>query len=194
MATPTIAERMEALKVAQGGELNLGGGGMSATSTPSAPSSNQAKLGEVEVAANVSGFKPDYGVVEVAAEPDLDATAAAEAGRGAVLASGWLQKSGKGLKAKVFEPRYCVLYAEPCLAFFEDESLQAAKGNPLLLGGATAKREGNFVLLNVPEEVQASAQKRFQQTKLQADSPPQADRWVAQIEAAIAGEPQPSDS
>ena len=199
MAAPTtIAERMEALKVAQGGEteLALGGGGMSATATTYslAPSSEPAKLGEVVEAANVSGFRPDYGVVEADAEPALDAAVAAEiveSMRGAVLASGWLQKSGKGLKAKVFEPRFCVMYAEPSLTFFADESLQDAKGSPLLLGGATAKREGEFVLLNVPEEVQTSAKQRFQQTKLQAGSEAEADLWVARVEAAVAGEPQP---
>ena len=106
-------------------------------------------------------------------------------------ASGWLQKSGKGLKAKVFEPRFCVLYAEPSLAFFADDSLQDAKGGPLLLGGATAKREGEFVLLNVPEEVQTSDKQRFQQTKVQADSEAEADLWVARVEAAVAGKPQP---
>ena len=62
------------------------------------------------------------------------------------------------------------MYAEPSLAFFADEPLQDAKGSPLLLGGATAKREGEFVLLNVPEEVQTSVKQRFQQTKLQAGS------------------------
>ena len=83
MAAPTtIAERMEALKVAQGGEteLALGGGGMSATATTYslAPSSEPAKLGEVKEAANVSGFRPDYGAVEADAEPALDAAVAAE--------------------------------------------------------------------------------------------------------------------
>ena len=201
MAAPlTIAQRMEALKVAQGGDdkLALGGGmgGMGATAAPSAPSSHFAKLGEVEETANVRGFKPDYGERSPlrATQPALDAAAAARRGRGAVLASGWLQKSGKGLKAQVFEPRFCVLYAEPSLAFFENESLQAAKGGPVQLGGATVQRKGELVLLNEPEEFQASAMQRFQQTKLQAESLPEAERWRVRIEAAIAGLRQPMPS
>ena len=67
-----------------------------------------------------------------------------------------------------------------------------AKGDPLNLAGGTVKRENEFVSVSIPEEVQTSTQKRFQLTKLQADTEPEADSWVARIEAAIAGEPQPS--
>ncbi len=191
---PTIAERMEALKVAHGGgEVALGGAGASATATPAGLSGTAGpggKVGEVEEAANVSGFKPQYGTVEETAptEPADESCG----GGGEVLAAGWLKKSGKGLKAKVFEPRWVVLSSDPALAFFEDETLKVAKGDPLNLAGGTVKRENEFVSVSIPEEIQTSTQKRFQLTKLQADTEPEADSWVARIEAAIAGEPQPS--
>ena len=62
-----------------------------------------------------------------------------EAPQRAVLATGWLKKTGKGLKAKVFESCWVTLYDEPSLAFHTDESRKAEKGLPLSLVGGTVR-------------------------------------------------------
>ena len=47
---------------------------------------------------------------------------------GVELRSGWLKRGGTGVLSAVFSRRFAVLYADPVLAFFEDEARQKPKG------------------------------------------------------------------
>ena len=186
-----IRDKLEAMSM--GG---LGGGIGAATATPYNPHAVQMSEEEkeaikknVEKEAVVSGFKPEYAASE---EPDAKGEEAAPAAEGAVLAAGWLKKTGKGLKAKVFESCWVTLRDEPLLAFHQDESLKAEKGGALSLVGGTVKREEDIVVVSTPAEaVVGVTAKRVNVLKLQAEGATEADLWVARIEAAIAGEPQP---
>ena len=186
----SIEERAKALNLGGGAELGLGLGA-NATATPfsSAPSDGQpARMGEVEAEGVVAGFKPQY-----AASGEGSSVKERSEGEGSVLASGWLKKTGKGLKAKVFEPCFVTLVSDPMLLFHADEKQTTEKGFPLELTGATARREDETVVVTTPAEAVAGmASKRLNQLKLQAETPLDADLWVSRIEAAVAGKPQPA--
>lgn len=173
--------------------LGLGGGalgsGANATATPysTAPSNGPAKLGEVETGAVVSGFKPKYTASE---EP---APAEEEAPQGTVVSVGWLKKTGKGLKAKVFESCYVTLRSASLLAFHTDETQSTEKGFPLDLTGGAVKREDDMIVVSTPaQEVVGVSSKRINVLKLQAETPAEAEAWVVKIDAALSSAPQSS--
>ena len=184
----SIKERMEALKVAQGGdggELALGGGGVSATATPvaaaGASSGAPARLGEV-VSESVSVAPRKYGTSD-----DPPPAPAADAA-GEVRKSGLLSKKHK--VRPIFEKCWVTLHAAPpSLAFHIDERKKEEKSDPLPLAGATVRREDDCVLVSTPEEeIEGLGQfqgKRMNVTKLQAESAPAADEWRQAIEDAI---------
>jgi len=185
----SIEERTAALGLGGGGQLGMGFGA-NATATPysTAPSNGPAKLGEVETEAVVSGFKPSYTASEEPAPASEE-----EAPKGTVLSVGWLKKTGKGLKAKVFEGCFVTLRSDPLLAFHTDETQSTEKGFPLDLTGGTVKREEDMVVVGTPAEaVVGVSAKRINVLKLQAETPEEAEAWVAKIDAALAGAPQPS--
>lgn len=177
----SIQERTAALQ----GNLPVGFG-TNATATPSVPSNGPTKLGEVDTSTSVVGFKPEYGASDHPAPP------AQGAPQGSVLAAGWLKKTGKGLKAKVFEQCWVSLLDEPALQFHSDEKKQAQKGAALPLAGGNVRRVEDVVVVHTPVEAVVGSGSRVNELKLQAETPVEADQWVLRIEAAMAGEPQPT--
>ena len=117
----SIQERTAAL---QASNVPLGFGA-NATATPSVPScGGPAKLGEVDASTSVdSNFRPQYTTSTTGGEP----APAQDAPAGSLLAAGWLKKTGKGLKAKVFESCFVSLTDEPALQFHTDEKKQKEK-------------------------------------------------------------------
>ena len=114
----------------------------------------------------------------MAALQSASGTASAPEGRqGNILHAGWLYKAGVfGAKNK----RYCVLYDDQQLTWYDDEAKTKYKGG-CRLKGASASINGG--LLEVSAESKSSF-KHDEEAVLMA--------WCSRLSAAIAGAPQPS--
>ena len=114
----------------------------------------------------------------MAALQSASGTASApKGGQGKVLHAGWLYKAGVfGSK----NPRYCVLYDDPQLSWFDDEAFTHYKGG-CSLKGASASINGGLL------EVLADSKSSFKH-----DDEAVLMDWCSRLSAAIAGAPQPS--
>ena len=114
----------------------------------------------------------------MAALQSASGTASAPEGRqGKVLHAGWLYKAGVfGAKNK----RYCVLYDDQQLTWYDDEAKTKYKGG-CRLKGASASINGGLL------EVSADSKSSFKH-----DEEAVLIAWCSRLSAAIAGAPQPS--
>jgi len=134
-----------------------------------------------------NGFRPAYGsasTTPVAALPTAPLF-------GPPIASGWLKKSGKGLKAKVYTPHFCTLHADPAaLACYIDETSAAPRLVLELRRGATFRCDGSLIVLHTQAEdvegVVGITTRRVLETRLEADSAEEAISWVNKLEAIVA--------
>ena len=107
---------------------------------------------------------------------------------GAKVHAGWLSKAGAGIMSAVFQKRWCVIYADPAMAYYADEACTQPKGGIPLAGATVSVAEDMLqVVANDPKAGKSVS------SKFRAESPADAEDWAARIRAA-ANQPPPKAS
>ena len=98
---------------------------------------------------------------------------------GAKVHAGWLSKAGAGIMSAVFQKRWCVVYADPAMAYYADEACTQPKGGIPLAGATVSVAEDMLqVVANDPKAGKSVS------SKFRAESPADAEDWAARIRAA----------
>ena len=100
------------------------------------------RMAALQAASDASAAKPaaPQRVGSVRVEPTGDA-----------IHSGWLRKTGTGLMSAIATKRWCVLYSDPALHYYEDDAREKYKGS-VALGGVAVSHADDCMQIVVSAE------------------------------------------